>query len=450
MKITAGFLQDEGARGIIAALGAAGEEARFVGGCVRDALAVPDHLPGIPEIDLATTALPEKTLQVLELAGFSVKPVGLAHGVVLAVRDGRHYEIATLREDVETDGRHAIVAYTRDWALDARRRDFTMNALSADLEGNVYDYCDGLADITARHVRFIGEAGARIREDYLRILRFYRFNARFAGAAGRFDGEWDAAARAACRDGRAGLVQLSRERVTEELSKLLLMKNPLEVCRVMTADLTSSDCHPRGREAQPGDPRLNNPNVSESETQGMPNCGSPAPACGGPRDDTSFIDGLVFIDDLEQLITREKIYGQQPWHLRLAAWGGLVRGANEKFLQNFVFTRLGLAEIRKFATLDYSRIHHALYHHGVGLVRGAVLLRAADSELPELMRQIENFTPHEFPLQAEDLLAMGVQPGPRLGEILREVENWWLSGDYAADRAACKNYAAMLATVSKT
>ncbi len=390
-KISAGFLQDEGAsalldgaRGVIAALHAVGEDVRFIGGCVRDAVLGLNSA----DIDLATTALPEKVMQVLPVTGFTVRDVGAAHGVVLAWRDGHKYEVATLREDVVTDGRHAVVAFTRDWELDARRRDFTINALSADADGKVYDYVGGLPDLRARRVRFIGEAATRVREDYLRILRFYRFHARFGDV-------WDTDSRAACRDGCAGLLKISRERVTEELQKLLSLENPQE--KIL-------------------------------------------PAYAAMDEDQVFAEVVPQLNDiiaLKKLLAREKIYGHQNWLLHLAAWGGLARHFDEAFLDQFVFTRTGRADVKMFATLDYQKLNHALYHHGAAAVRAAVMLRADDAELPQLMAQIENFTPREFPLQAEDLLQMGVEPGPRLGEILREVEDWWLKGERIADKAAC-------------
>ena len=401
MKISAKFLQDTGARGIIAALRAAGDETRFVGGCVRDAIADQDSLLNVSassltvDIDLATTALPEKVLEVLCMVGFTAKPLGARHGVIFAYRDGQKYEVATLREDVQADGRHAVVVFTHDWEVDARRRDFTVNALSADVNGNVFDYVGGIEDLQARRVRFIGDPTARVREDYLRILRYYRFHARFGA-------DWDAAARAACRENHAGLVQLSRERMTDELCKLLSLENPLAACVAMTEDKILADVVPE----------------------------------------------LFDVVGLQALLEREKVYGRQNWHVRLAAWGGLARQYNEIFLDRFTFSRAAQTDLKTFCTLDYQRLGHALHHFGANAVRAAVMLRAEDATLPGVAAHIENYVCCDFPLQAEDVLQMGVVAGPRLGEILRAVEDWWLKNDRIPDIKACKVYAETLATVS--
>ena len=188
-----------------------GEEARAVGGAVRNALM---GLP-VAEIDVATTAVPEEVVRRVRAAGFKPVPTGIEHGTITVVIDKAPFEVTTLRQDVETYGRHAKVAFGRDWKTDAERRDFTINALSAARDGTVYDYVGGLDDLKARRVRFIGDANRRIEEDYLRILRFFRFHAAYAS------GHPDAEGLAACIAGRDGLEQLSRERVRMEMLKLL-------------------------------------------------------------------------------------------------------------------------------------------------------------------------------------------------------------------------------------
>ena len=196
----------------LAALNGGGEETRLVGGAVRDlALGLEAG-----DLDLATTAPPRETMRRARAAGFKVAPTGLAHGTVTLILDGERLETTTLREDVETDGRHAEVVFGRDFVADAGRRDFTINALSLSADGQVHDPFGGLADLAAGRVRFIGDAEARIREDYLRILRFFRFSARFGGGA--LDREGLAAAISA----RAGLERLSRERVRNEALKLIV------------------------------------------------------------------------------------------------------------------------------------------------------------------------------------------------------------------------------------
>jgi poly(A) polymerase len=196
----------------LAALNGDGEETRLVGGAVRD-LALGT---AVGDFDLATTALPEVVMKRARAAGFGVAPTGLAHGTVTLIVDGRPIEATTLRRDVDTDGRHAKVAFGRDFRDDARRRDFTINALSLTPDGVVHDYVGGLIDLAAHRVRFIGEARQRIREDYLRILRFFRFSARYG------DGELDKAGLAAAIAEREGLAILSRERVRAELMKLFV------------------------------------------------------------------------------------------------------------------------------------------------------------------------------------------------------------------------------------
>ncbi len=197
---------------LLAALNGEGEETRVVGGAVRDLLLGEP----VSDVDLATTAPPKETIRRGKAAGFKAVPTGIAHGTVTLVADGESFEVTTLRQDIETDGRHAKVAFGRDFAADARRRDFTINALGLEPGGAIHDYCEGLPDLKMRRIRFIGDAATRIREDYLRILRFFRFHARY-GVGGL-----DAEGLAACIAGRGGLAGLSRERVRAELMKLLV------------------------------------------------------------------------------------------------------------------------------------------------------------------------------------------------------------------------------------
>ncbi|WP_246449108.1 CCA tRNA nucleotidyltransferase [Sphingomonas sabuli] len=209
---------------LLAALGAKDGLTRYVGGAVRDGLL------GLPvnDVDLATRLLPDEVVERLQAAGLKAVPTGIEHGTITAVSDGHPYEITTLRRDVETFGRRATVAFTDDWKEDAARRDFTINALMADpVTGEVFDYFDGIADLEQRHLRFIGDPFERIAEDHLRILRFFRFHARF----GR--GDPDGAALAACRQRANDLMALSRERIADELTKLLSVDDPVPTVKVM-------------------------------------------------------------------------------------------------------------------------------------------------------------------------------------------------------------------------
>src|SRR6185437_3989474 len=220
------WVDDAGTRAVLAALGAEGGTARFVGGCVRDTLL------GRPigDIDIATPLTPDRVLARLKAAGIKAVPTGLVHGTVTAVTPQRHLEITTLRRDVETDGRHARIAFTADWAADAARRDFTMNALYLDADGNLFDPMGGLADLRAGRVRFVGDAATRIREDVLRLLRFYRFHAQL----GR--GTADPTARAACHALAALLPSLSGERIAAETLKLLAAADPIPTLALMAED----------------------------------------------------------------------------------------------------------------------------------------------------------------------------------------------------------------------
>ncbi len=220
------WLAEPATRRLLAALTAAGIEARFVGGCVRDALL--DIEAG--DIDLATPARPEAVIAALGAARIKALPTGVAHGTVTAIISPRTFEITTLRRDVETDGRHAVVAFGAGWDEDAARRDFTINAIYLSADGTLDDPVGGIADLAANRVRFVGDPAARIAEDVLRILRYYRFEARFGDGAG------DAAARAACRAAVSTLPTLSAERVSREMMRLLASQNPVRVLKMMQED----------------------------------------------------------------------------------------------------------------------------------------------------------------------------------------------------------------------
>ena len=224
----ASFLKQRRLQTVFALLNADGEEARAVGGAVRNALLGEP----VADIDIATTALPQLVVARAKAAGVRAIPTGIEHGTVTLLVDGETFEVTTLRQDIATDGRRAVVEFGRDFEADAQRRDFTINALSVNADGVVFDYCNGLADIAARHVRFIGDAGQRIREDYLRILRLFRFHAAYGEGAVERD------ALQAAIGLRDGLQQLSRERVRMELLKLLQARRaPQAVSDMLDAGL---------------------------------------------------------------------------------------------------------------------------------------------------------------------------------------------------------------------
>ncbi|HEY1735024.1 MAG TPA: CCA tRNA nucleotidyltransferase [Methylovirgula sp.] len=218
------LLDDASLRRVLTLLDCDGEEARVIGGALRNALLGQPVL----ECDIATTAKPEAVTARAEAAGLRAIPTGIAHGTVTLLVDGKTFEVTTLREDIETDGRHAKVRFARDFAADAQRRDFTINALSMSRDGMLYDYVGGLEDLRARHLRFIGDPTARIREDYLRILRFFRFAADYS------EGPLDTDALHAAMEERGGLAQLSRERIRTELFKLLAARRAGEITRAFS------------------------------------------------------------------------------------------------------------------------------------------------------------------------------------------------------------------------
>jgi poly(A) polymerase len=225
LKIDTGkWRRRRGMKRLLDALGASEGLTRYVGGAIRDDLL---DLP-VSDVDLATRLQPDEVVRRLEAARIKAVPTGIDHGTVTAVSDGHAYEVTTLRRDVSTDGRRATVAFTTDWEEDAARRDFTINALSADPEtGEVFDYFGGLDDLAQRHVRFIGEPLKRIAEDHLRVLRYFRFHARFGA------GEPDGAALEACTQRANDLMALSRERIADELLKLLGLPDPSTTVALM-------------------------------------------------------------------------------------------------------------------------------------------------------------------------------------------------------------------------
>ena len=393
---------NEGALGrLIALLDGGGEEARVVGGAVRNALM---QLP-IEEIDVATTALPEEVVRRVEAAGGKAVPTGIEHGTITAVIDHRAFEVTTLREDVETYGRKARVAFGRDWQADAERRDFTINALSVSRDGTVFDYVGGLADIAARQVRFIGEPARRIEEDYLRILRFFRFQAHFGAGAP------DAAGLSACIRARSGLETLSRERVRAELLKLLIAPRATPTLAVM----------------------------AESGILGM------------------VLGGVPLLASFENMAKVEAALGLEPDAVRrLGALNVWVAEDAERLGERL---RLANAEAERLAALDgWWRFAPAaderparalLYRLGPRAFLDRALTAwarsqagAADAAWRELAGLPRRWTAPVFPLKAADFMGRGVAAGPSLGAALRAAEAAWIAADFPADRSAIEAIAA--------
>jgi poly(A) polymerase len=393
-----GWVAEQAVTTVLAALGADGAVVRFVGGCVRDTLLARP----IGDIDIATPDPPDTVLTLLDAAAIKAVPTGIAHGTITAVVPPRHFEITTLRRDVETFGRHARVAFTDDWAADAARRDFTMNALFLDEAGRVFDPVDGLADLRAGRVRFVGDAEARIREDVLRLLRFYRFHAHYGRGAP------DAAARGACRALAALLPGLSGERVAAELFKLLAAPDPVPTIDLMAEDGVLAVLLP---EAQRRD-RL----------AGL--------VALGDRGDPLRRLAALLVADPEAL-------------LGVAARLRLSSAARERLL------RLAAPPAAVDLAGDERAQRRALYRLGLDTYRDLVLLRAAETGEAAVARRLVEAAPRclppRFPLRGSDVTQLGVSPGPAVGELRAAVETWWEAHDFAAGRKACLAHLAELA-----
>ena len=382
-------------RKLIAALDAAGLEFRFVGGAVRDALL---DRP-VADVDLATPALPEAVIAGLDAAGLKSIPTGVAHGTVTALVDGHHFEITTLRRDVETDGRHATVAFSRDWREDAARRDFTMNALYADRDGRVSDFFGGIEDAYAGRVRFIGDPETRIAEDALRILRFFRFHARY----GR--GKPDPEGLAACGRLAAKMDRLSGERVRDELLKLLAAPDPAWAWRAM---------------AEAGV--------------------------------AAYVLADAKVDDLERMVRLEALFALQSDSLRrLAGLAGRHDAEGVAALKKRLKLSNRDAERLLFSSgagprtvlIAHGAFGRALYAGEPTWVRDAALLEHVRSGSPDLsklgefLRFLESWHEPRFPLTGADLRRRGVPEGEAVGRLLREIELWWATSDFTPDRQAC-------------
>ena len=377
MKVGGAWLNHPGTQALCAALGQAGHCILFVGGCVRNALM---GLP-VADIDLATDALPEIVAKVASDAGFKVIPTGIDHGTVTVIAGGVAHEITTFRRDVETDGRRAVVSFSRDLADDAARRDFTMNALYAEPSGAVVDPLGGLPDLLARRVRFVGNPDQRIREDYLRILRFFRFQAVY----GDPDQGIDADGLAACAALSDGIATLSRERIGAEMRKLLAARDPAPALASMAAAGVLLHVLPGA------DPRA--------------------------------IAPLVHLEG--DLTPR--------WQRRLAVLGG------QDMTLNLRLSRQEASEIAKISAEIGSFLSPAALGWKLGAVPGAdvVLARAAllESPLPPgWQAEVGRGAAAKFPISAADL--MPSLKGQALGARLKDLETRWLISDLTLNRDA--------------
>jgi poly(A) polymerase len=346
-------------------------DARVVGGAVRDAVA---NRP-VADIDLATPRAPGAVIKALTDAGVKVVATGLTHGTVTAVVNGRGFEVTTLRRDVETDGRHAVVAFTADWQPDASRRDFTFNAMSMARDGTVFDYFNGVADLQAGRVRFVGDPATRIAEDYLRILRFFRFHARFGRVAP------DAETLAALQAGIPGLARLSIERVWQELRRILAAPDPVAAVELMD--------------------RLGIWQEVVPEAAAVSRLG------GLPADPILRLAAMLTGDPLAMALRLKLSNDDRERLLRLVT---TPRAAGSD------------ADLRRL-----------LADHAPADLIGRTWL---DGDI-DSRRRLSAMTRPVFPLEGRDVVMRGVPPGPRVGALLRDVRQWWMDGGCVADRSAC-------------
>jgi poly(A) polymerase len=408
-RLEADWLGQAPLRDILAVLDHAGEEARVVGGAIRNTLF--GYPPG--DIDIATTALPTEVIKRLQSGGFRAVPTGIEHGTITGVAQGQPFEITTLREDVETFGRRAKVAFGRDWKRDAERRDFTMNALSATRQGVIYDYVGGLSDIAARRVRFIGDATSRISEDYLRILRFFRFHAQYG------EGTPDPEGLAACIAGRGGLEQLSRERIRLELLKLLLARHAVESLVVMTeAGLLD--------QLLGGVPLLASvAHMVEIERalELSPDCIRRLGALG-----------VSIIEDADRL--RERLRLSNAEYERLAGmadrWWHISSAWDQQSARVLLY-RLGRACYLDRVLLAWSRSPET----------------AADKRWLSIATLPDRWMIPTFPLRAADFIKRGLPKGPQLGRALATAEEAWTASGFPLDLSSLAMIADRAAATAK-
>ncbi|MEN8237294.1 MAG: CCA tRNA nucleotidyltransferase [Pseudomonadota bacterium] len=389
-------------KAVMQALMAEGGIARFVGGCVRDAVVG----RSISDIDIATTESPSVVMQLLK--EYKVVGIGASHGSILAVVKGVPFHITTLRADVETFGRHARVSFVDDWKEDAKRRDLTCNALYLDLDGTLYDPCGGVEDLKQGRVRFIGDAAERIREDYLRVLRYFRFQAIY----GTYPPELEALE--ACCQASSGLKQLSGERIWYELKRLLQVDSPVRVLQQMWSCNVFAVLFPY-----------------------------------------LHLDGTSFLA-LERLVTLEhQMHMQSDALRRLACMIQGNRAVAERIIERLKFSR---SESKQLLTLtrilrnppnidDRKTMYTLLHKHGATLYREIALL-LADQQINVPLDQApiwlqrhfdsaEHWWSPELPVRGSDIIELGVPRSPKVSQLLKELEDWWLENGCRPTREKC-------------
>jgi poly(A) polymerase len=368
------WLTAPASRAVLAALAAERATPRFVGGCVRDGLL------GQPstDLDIAIDQRPEDNGRLLQTAGIKVIPTGLKHGTLTAITDGRKFEITTLRVDVKTFGRHAEVAFTDDWCRDAARRDFTINAIYADGDGQLFDPVGGGDDLAAGRVRFVGQAARRIEEDKLRILRFFRFQARF----GR--GEADAGALAACAEAAPGIDGLSGERVRQETCKILTLPSPRPCLDLMARTGVLQRILPTGFDL-----------AALARCDGDPLRRLAAIAAGG-----------------------------------MAGAEAIARRLRLSKLQTHRLAFLMAPPAQLDDAMERPALRQLLHDHGPDAIKDLAHQQGAAG----LAARIAEAAPPPFPLSGRDAIALDMPAGAELGALLRMLEQTWRAGDFTAGR----------------
>jgi poly(A) polymerase len=375
---------------LLDAIPRAEETMRFVGGCVRDGLLGKP----VQDVDLATSYQPQEIITFLKQANIKFVPTGLAHGTVLAVVDGIPYEITTLRKDIETYGRHAKVEFTDDWIEDAKRRDFTFNSIYLTPHGDLHDPWHGYEDLQAGRVRFIGNARERIKEDYLRILRYFRFYARFSQQ------KPDTETVSALKELASGLKRISGERIHNEFFRLLSYPELQDTLQLMV--------------------------------------------------DTGVLEeslGLTHVSkQFDQLIEREhklelapgimrrflSLFLDEPQHLKKSEQRLKLTNKEKKHLNTLL----------KIVTQDGVSDNWILYHYGADLFQDIILLVPPKtiSELRQKLSAAEKWQPQKLPVTGHDLIELGIQHGPQRGSALKQLEEWWIAKNFKPDKAQCLDF----------
>lgn len=395
---------------VMNALQSDGRDARFVGGCVRDSLIGRSE---ISNIDIATPIEPDGVIALLEQAGLRAIPTGLEHGTITTVFEGEIFEITTLRRDIDTDGRHAKIAFSDNWLTDAQRRDFTINAIYCDVKGALYDPFGGSKDLKSGKVRFVGNAEKRISEDFLRILRFFRFYAHFGSNTP------DAEAISACTKSAGKLKTLSGDRIRSELIKWLAAHSPIESLKHGTS-------------------------------------------CGVIANILNFSPDTSTFSKLETLVSAEHSLRIPDPVRRLALLMSHIK-PSKNTSQHLNFPRKTKRRLEAMLastadispTLDDTAVHREIYRLGVEYVVDVALMNWAQSAAQDdvtwktFIDSVTHWRAPQFPISGQDIVDLGIPPGHQVGQVLNEVEEWWIAGNFQSTRAKILSEARAVVTKYK-